>query len=204
MNRDTAQLFFSLLTISTLVATVVLISLRLVALRSPRARRTIQSLAPVANGVAAVIAATSMVGSLYFSEIANYLPCTLCWYQRIAMYSLAIILAIAAVRRDRTIRVYAVALAGLGAAIALYHWLLERFPDLDAGVCSETVPCEFVWFERFGFVTLPFMALTGFAAIITLVTLPQPTGSQPTSTSGTGPDPTGAHSAEPDPTNRQD
>jgi hypothetical protein len=54
--------------------------------------------------------------------------------------------------------------------------LLERFPDnLDSGVCSKDVPCEFVWFELFGFVTLPFMALTGFLAIIVFNTLPSVT-----------------------------
>ena len=67
-------------------------------------------------------------------------------------------------------------LAAIGAGISLYHWLLERFPDnLDSGVCSKDVPCEFIWFELFGFVTLPFMALTGFLAIIVFNTLPTPT-----------------------------
>jgi hypothetical protein len=49
---------------------------------------------------------------------------------------------------------------------------LERFPNLDAGVCDVEVPCEFVWFENFGFVTLPFMALTGFLAVLVFTTLP--------------------------------
>jgi len=189
MTRDTAQLFFALLTMAALAATVGLITARLAAGRSPRAAGVVRALAPFTNGIAAVIAATSMLGSLYFSEIADYLPCTLCWYQRIAMYSLAIILSIAAFRSDRAIRVYALPLAGIGASIALYHWLLERLPDLDAGACSAQVPCEFVWFERFGFVTLSFMALTGFVAIITLVTMPGPPAAIP--------DPS-------NPTNRQD
>jgi len=69
-----------------------------------------------------------------------------------------------------------VPIAAIGAGISLYHWLLERFPDnLDSGVCSKDVPCEFIWFEVFGFVTLPFMALTGFLAIIVFNTLPTPT-----------------------------
>ena len=100
------------------------------------------------------------------------MPCTLCWYQRIAMYSLAVVLTVAAVRHDAAIRWYALPLAGIGAVIATYHWLLERFPSIDAGACSATVPCDFVWFERFGFVTLPFMAMTGFVAVIVLLTLP--------------------------------
>ena len=172
MDRTTAQLFFSLLTMGALVSSFALLALRAAAHRSGAATRAIRQLSPAANGVAATFAVVSMLGSLYFSEVADYLPCTLCWYQRIAMYSLALVLTVAAVRQDRGIRVYAVPLAAIGAGIALYHWLLERFPDLDAGVCSVTVPCEFVWFERFGFVTLPFMALTAFVSIISWLTIP--------------------------------
>lgn len=69
---------------------------------------------------------------------------------------------------------------GLAAAIAVgstastYHWLLERFPSLDTCACSSAIPCEFVWFEKFGFVTLPFLAGCGVLAVLALVTLPQP------------------------------
>ncbi|MEO6124942.1 MAG: disulfide bond formation protein B [Ilumatobacteraceae bacterium] len=172
MDRETAQLFFTLLTIGALVSTIAILMTRIAARTSNAARVLVDQLGPVSNAVAATLAVVSMLGSLYFSEVADYLPCTLCWYQRIAMYSLALVLTIAAFRRDRGIRVYAIPLASVGAGIALYHWLLERFPDIDAGVCSVTVPCEFVWFERVGFITLPFMALTGFVAIIAWLTLP--------------------------------
>ena len=117
-----------------------------------------------------------MLGSLYFSEIVNYKPCRLCWYQRGAMYPLAILLIVFTVLRTKRIARIVVPIAAIGAGISLYHWLLERFPDnLDSGVCSKDVPCEFIWFELFGFVTLPFMALTGFLAIIVFNTLPTPT-----------------------------
>ena len=92
------------------------------------------------------------------------------------MYPLAIILIIAALRKDWKVKFYAVPLAAIGAVIALYHWLLERFPNIESGVCDVDVPCEFVWFELFGFVTLPFMALTAFVAVIVFTTLStQPT-----------------------------
>jgi disulfide bond formation protein DsbB len=119
------------------------------------------------------VAATCMAGSLYFSEVADFVPCTLCWYQRIAMYPLVVILAIAAVRRDRDVWHYVVALAGIGAVISTYHYLVEWFPEADSGVCKSTIPCTFVWFRELGFVSLPLMALCGFVLIITLVTLPQ-------------------------------
>ena len=120
----------------------------------------------------AAVAGTAMLGSLYFSEIANFVPCTLCWYQRIAMYPLAILATIAAIRKD-DLRVYLTVLASIGAVISAYHWLLERFPSIDAGVCSTAIPCELVWFEKFGFITLPFMALTAFCAVLVVMTLPR-------------------------------
>jgi hypothetical protein len=70
-------------------------------------------------------------------------------------------------------KIAAVSLASIGGAVSTYHWFLERFPDLDAGVCDAKLPCEFIWFENFGFVTLSFMAFTAFLATIVLVTISQ-------------------------------
>ena len=83
-------------------------------------------------------------------------------------------LGIAMFRRDRSIRLYAVPLAMVGAAISIYHYLFEWFPNLDTGACSLELPCSFVWFRAFGFISLPFMALSGFCFIIvTLLLRPQ-------------------------------
>jgi disulfide bond formation protein DsbB len=87
------------------------------------------------------------------------------------MYPLAIVLLVAALVRDGRIWRYVVPVAGIGAAFSLYHYLVEWFPEADSGVCSSQFPCTFVWFRRFGFVSLPFMALSGFLLIISLVTL---------------------------------
>jgi disulfide bond formation protein DsbB len=171
MQTQTAELFFSLLTLIALGGAVVITAARLLR-RSRGARELVAAVSPLVLVLGAVVAITATAGSLYFSEVANLLPCKLCWFQRIAMYPLSIILLIAAIRRDRDVRWYVVPIAAVGAVISLYHWLLERFPDLDAGICTVDVPCEFVWFERFGFITLPFMALTGFLTILALVTLP--------------------------------
>ena len=110
-----------------------------------------------------------MLGSLYFSEVANYVPCRLCWFQRIAMYPLAVILLVAAIRRDRGVRWYAIPLAGLGACVSIYHYLVEWHPQLEGDACDPTNPCSLVWFREFGFVTLALMALCGFVAIIALL-----------------------------------
>ena len=166
-------MFFTLLAIVAALATVTLLGARLLASRSAGAQAVVEVFSGPALVLAAVVAATCMAGSLYFSEVAGFPPCELCWYQRIAMYPLVVILAIAAVRRDRDVWHYVVPLAGIGAAISTYHYLVEWFPEADSGVCKSTVPCTFVWFRELGFVSLPLMALCGFALIITLVTLPQ-------------------------------
>ena len=105
--------------------------------------------------LAFLVAAVATAGSLYFSEVANYVPCRLCWFQRIAMYPLAVILLIAAIRRDRAIRWYAVPLAAVGACVSIYHYLVEWHPRLEGDACDPTNPCSLVWFREFGFVTLP-------------------------------------------------
>jgi disulfide bond formation protein DsbB len=173
MPTRTFEVFFALLALVAIVGVVGLAVARLSAPRSPRAAEVVEIFSGPALPLAAVVAATCMAGSLYFSEVAHFLPCTLCWYQRIAMYPLVVILAIAAFRRDRTIRYYVVPLASIGAAISLYHYVVEWVPDAETGVCSTTVPCSLQWFDAvFGFISLPFMALCGFALIISLVTLP--------------------------------
>jgi disulfide bond formation protein DsbB len=129
-------------------------------------------LAPVALTAAWGVALLATAGSLYFSEVANYTPCTLCWYQRIAMYPLVLILGIAAVRRDTGVRIYAIPVALVGATIAAYHYLLEWFPQIDTGACSAVIPCTQVWFRQFGFISLPLLALIAFGLIITILLLP--------------------------------
>jgi len=87
------------------------------------------------------------------------------------MYPLAILLIVANFKKFRFTKQIAVLLASIGGAISTYHWFLERFPDLDAGVCDANLPCSIVWFENFGFVTLAFMAFTAFFTTIVLVTI---------------------------------
>lgn len=117
--------------------------------------------------LAVLIAATCMAGSLYYSEIAGFVPCRLCWYQRFAMYPLVVILAIGLWPRARRITRYvAIPFVVVGAGIALYHWLVERIPALaETSSCSLTTPCSVPWFTRLGFITIAWMALTGFLTI---------------------------------------
>lgn len=166
MNNEVFELFFSMLSLGTLAFGLAVILARIF-----KANNFLAEVQKIALPLAALITTTAMLGSLYFSEIVNYKPCRLCWYQRSAMYPLAIFLIIANFKKFRFTKHIAVLLASIGGAVSAYHWFLERFPDLDAGVCDAKLPCEFIWFENFGFVTLAFMAFTAFFATIVLVTI---------------------------------
>lgn len=130
-------------------------------------------LSPLAITGAWSVATLAMAGSLYFSEVAHFPPCTLCWYQRIVMYPLVLILGIAAIRRDTAIRLYVIPLALIGVVISSYHYLLEWFPAIDSGACVVGVPCTTVWFREFGFASIPFLALVAFLLIITFLMIPE-------------------------------
>ena len=123
-----------------------------------------------ALGLAWIVALVATLGSLYFSEISHFEPCTLCWLQRIAMYPLVVILGIGAIRSERAVRWYALPLAGIGAALAVYHALLQRVPGLQGATsCSAQAPCNVMWVREFGFVSIPVMALGAFLLIAVLL-----------------------------------
>ena len=112
------------------------------------------------------------LGSLYFSEIAQYPPCVFCWYQRIAMYPLVVILAVGIINRDKLIYRYALPLSLSGLAIAVYHNLLyyKILPE-SAAPCLAGVSCTTKFIEWFGFLTIPLLAGLGFLAITILLLL---------------------------------
>lgn len=130
----------------------------------------------VALPLATAIALVATGGSLLMSEIAGYVPCVLCWYQRIAMYPLVIVLGVATVRRDLQVWLTVAPIGVLGAAIAAWHMAVEYRPSLGGGVCDPAAPCALRWVNEFGFLTLPTMALIGFVTITTLVLAARSTG----------------------------
>jgi len=118
--------------------------------------------------IASIIA---MCGSLFFSEKMGFIPCTLCWYQRILMYPLVALLGIAFYRNDKKIYIYVLPLSILGMLLAGYHYILQKFPNVsEFNMCSNGVPCSGSYINWFGFITIPFLALVAFT-IITLVML---------------------------------
>jgi disulfide bond formation protein DsbB len=170
ITPSTVSLFYALLAIVANVAVVAIVALALVG----RLDAVRDSLGGTALTGALIVAVLAMAGSLYFSEVAGYEPCTLCWYQRIAMYPLVVLLGLAAWRSDGGVRRYVVPLAGIGAGIAVYHYALEWFPALSGGVCSSATPCTLVWFRELGFVSLPYLALSAFLLILALVWVASP------------------------------
>jgi disulfide bond formation protein DsbB len=136
-----------------------------------RCRQLRAALSGLGPALGAVVAVVATAGSLWFSEGAHFPPCELCWYQRIAMYPLAVILTMAAVRRDGAIRPYGIALAGLGAAVSTWHNAIETFPSLDGGGCDPTNPCTLRWVEGLGVWTIPRMALVAFGLVLAALLL---------------------------------
>jgi disulfide bond formation protein DsbB len=111
----------------------------------------------------------AMFGSLYFSEIRQYEPCLLCWYQRILMYPFALILGIAVVRKDYQIAFYTMVMSAVGALISIYHYSLQKVPFMaDNAVTCGRVPCTGQYINWLGFITIPFLALTAFVIIFTI------------------------------------
>jgi disulfide bond formation protein DsbB len=116
--------------------------------------------------VAWIAAIVATLGSLYFSEVMHFIPCTLCWYQRIFMYPLAIILGVAVYRNDKGIFRYALPLSIIGMLIAGYHTLLQKIPYLQQfEMCTSGVPCSKDYINWLGFITIPLLALIAFTII---------------------------------------
>jgi len=113
-----------------------------------------------------IVAAIAMAGSLYFSEARLFQPCKYCWYQRILMYPLVLIFAIAAIRNDRSIIIYTLPLTLIGAGYGIFHYALQKgFIPQDAG-CA--VLCDHAWINWAGFITIPFLSATAFIIILLL------------------------------------
>ncbi len=110
------------------------------------------------------------IGSLYYSKVAGYSPCELCWYQRIFMYPQAILFGIALYKNQQVITPYSLALSILGGGIALYHYLLQM-KVLDLSTCPVGVEsCSETVVKKFGYITIPMMSLTAFSLLIIFMT----------------------------------
>lgn len=121
------------------------------------------------NGLtlAMVVAWVATLGSLYFSDVMGFVPCRLCWFQRIFMYPLAVIIPVGILRHDRGIAASVLPLAAIGGSISLYHVLLQKTGWFrDACSALGEVPCSAAYIQWLGFITIPVLALTAFSLIL--------------------------------------
>ena len=117
-----------------------------------------------------LVAIVATAGSLYFSEVRLFVPCALCWWQRIWMYPLVGVLGIGVFSRDERVWRYGLPLAVVGLGTAWYHYLIQRVPELaPPAVCRSGVPCTLQYIDWFGFVTIPFLAGMAFTVITVLL-----------------------------------
>jgi disulfide bond formation protein DsbB len=123
--------------------------------------------------LAFTVAAVATGGSLFFSEIAHFVPCELCWFQRICMYPLSITTLLAALADDPRVARYLLPLPVAGAGVAVYHLLVENKVVGQASSCLLSAPggCGVKWINEFGYVTIPTLALTGFALVFSFLLL---------------------------------
>lgn len=150
------------------IAVVAVVAAGLAATVHRPTHQAVRSLADEHGRVSAwLVAAIATAGSLWFSEGPGFPPCELCWYQRIAMYPLVVVLGVRALRRrgNRDLRTAGLVLVAIGLAVNLWHVALETFPSLDTGSCAADVPCTVRWVEGLDFFTIPRLATVAFALV---------------------------------------
>jgi disulfide bond formation protein DsbB len=117
-----------------------------------------------------VVAAIATGGSLFYSQIAGFIPCEFCWYQRVLMYPLSILTLLIAARGDNRAARYLLPLPVVGAGTSIYHMLIERGVITEPVGCFKSAPggCGTNWIANhsFGYLTIPTLALTAFLLII--------------------------------------
>ncbi len=123
--------------------------------------------------LAFLLAATATGGSLFFSEIAGFVPCELCWYQRICMFPLSIMTLMIALANDQRAARYLLPLPLVGACVAVYQLLIEHGVVQQSQACSISAPggCATKWIDEFGYMTIPLLTLTAFLALTAFLLL---------------------------------
>lgn len=125
-------------------------------------------------GAAFVVALVATLGSLLLSGVGplgwrglGLFPCELCWYQRILMYPLPLLVGVGLLRRDERLGLYVLPLAGAGVLVAAYHVVLQLRPEVEAGACFVG-SCTAVDWRFLGLLTVPQLSLLAFALVVVL------------------------------------
>jgi len=151
------------------VATVALVVVLVAVRSSPGARRLANGIGDNALLLGGLVALAATAGSLYYSEVADFIPCRLCWFQRIAMYPAALVLLVGAFFRDRNARRYGLPMAAIGLSLSTYHYLLQHGVFEEGSSCDPLAPCSAAYVWEFDFISIPYMAGSGFALILALL-----------------------------------
>ncbi|WP_246563566.1 disulfide oxidoreductase [Paenibacillus montaniterrae] len=118
-----------------------------------------------------LVAVIATAGSLYMSEVLNYVPCVLCWFQRIFMYPLVLLLAVAAYKQETVILPYVLPLVVVGGGISIYHIIIQKMPKDSAIAACGPTSCQEDYLNWFGWLTIPMLALTAFILIAVALVL---------------------------------
>lgn len=161
---STANLILSSLTVIGQIIIVLLVVSFFV-----RQTRVLEFFSKYAVLFSFIVALIATLGSLFYSEVAGYEPCKLCWFQRIFMYSQVILLGIALWKKGGSLAIYnSITLSIIGAVIAGYHYLLQIgvAPELPCSAVGYSAACSQRFILQFGYITIPMMALTAFVLIL--------------------------------------
>jgi disulfide bond formation protein DsbB len=167
LDTPTFSRFFAILSLLCWGGVIAVIAVMVAARVAPRSRapELVAALRDASLWLGAIVAIVTTLGSLYYSEVAHFVPCALCWYQRICMYPLSVILLVAALRRDTRVWLTAGPLVVIGLGLSIYHTQLQAWPSQGSSFCTTLEPCTVRYVWEFGFVSLPFMAFAAFAFI---------------------------------------
>ncbi len=131
----------------------------------------LKSIAPYARILAFLVALTATSGSLFYSEVAHFTPCLLCWWQRIFMYPQVLLIGLGIVKKDKNIADYAIAMSLAGGSISLYHYYIQLGGNkfIPCATVGYSIDCTQRFSLEFGYITIPMMALSVFIAIFLLM-----------------------------------
>ena len=114
-----------------------------------------------------IVSLVATLGSLYYSQVRGFQPCTLCWYQRILMYPIVLIAVIGLIQKNAKIALTTAVFSFIGGGISLYHYGLQKLKFLsDSAPACGDIPCTGQYVNYLGFITIPFLALIAFLLIL--------------------------------------
>jgi hypothetical protein len=172
MTTDNIQLVIKTLSTLTVIGDVILVLLILLFIfnkikKTSQIEKLFNFLGKESIFLAFIVALIATSGSLFFSEVAKYVPCKLCWFQRICMYPQVLLLGVALFFKDKNIRRYVIPLSIIGAVFSVYNYYIQLFPPVvnfcsinNADSCSQKI------ILHYGYITFATMALTASLMII--------------------------------------